>query len=132
MLNFTKPLYPLLLSAVKSDPETAHRQMLNTLSNLETSRHSAWGSLAIKQLEKSFCLRNPRLQQNLWGLDFNNPFGLAAGFDKDGTAAGIWSSFGFGFAGLKDYPKNLLVLFQLLLTDCSILTNVPLVLEIKI
>ena len=100
MLNFTKPFYPLLLSAVKSDPETAHRQMLNTLSNLETSRHSAWGSLAIKQLEKSFCLSNPRLQQSLWGLDFNNPFGLAAGFDKDGTAAGIWSSFGFGFAEL--------------------------------
>ena len=100
MLNFTKPFYPLLLSAVRSDPETAHCQMLNTLSNLETSRHSAWGSLAIKQLEKSFCLSNSRLQQTLWGLDFNNPFGLAAGFDKDGTAAGIWSSFGFGFAEL--------------------------------
>jgi dihydroorotate dehydrogenase len=100
MLNFTKPFYPLLLSAVKTDPETAHRQLLNALSNLENSRHSAWGSLAIKQLETSFCLRNPRLQQTLWGLDFNNPFGLAAGFDKNGTAAGIWSSLGFGFAEL--------------------------------
>ena len=100
MFNFTKPFYPLLLSAVKSDPETAHRQMLKTLNNIETSRNSAWGSLAIKQLEKSFCLSDSRLQQTLWGLDFNNPFGLAAGFDKDGTAAGMWSSFGFGFAEL--------------------------------
>ena len=100
MLNFTKPFYPLLLSSVKSDPETAHRQMLKTLSNLELNRHSVWGNLAIKQLEKSFCLADPRLQQILWGLDFNNPFGLAAGFDKDGTAAGMWSSFGFGFAEL--------------------------------
>jgi len=100
MLNFTKPLYPLLLSSVKSDPETAHRQMLKTLNNLEINRHSVWGSLAIKQLEKSFCVADKRLQQTLWGLDFNNPFGLAAGFDKDGTAAGIWSSFGFGFAEL--------------------------------
>lgn len=100
MLNFTKPFYPLLLSSVKSDPETAHRQMLKTLNNLELNRHSVWGSLAIKQLEKSFCIANPRLQQTLWGLDFNNPFGLAAGFDKDGTAAGMWSSFGFGFAEL--------------------------------
>ena len=100
MLNFTKPFYPLLLSSVKSDPETAHRQMLKTLNNLELNRHSAWGSLAIKQLEKSFCVRDSRLQQTLWGLDFNNPFGLAAGFDKDGTAAGMWSSFGFGFAEL--------------------------------
>lgn len=100
MLNFTKPFYPLFLSAVKSDPETAHRQLLKVLSNLETSRYTAWGSLAIKQLEKSFCLSDSRLQQTLWGLDFINPFGLAAGFDKDGTAAGMWSSFGFGFAEL--------------------------------
>lgn len=100
MLNYTKPFYPLLLSAVKGDPESAHRQMLQTLTNLESNRHSAWGNLAIKQLEKSFCLQDPRLQQTLWGLDFSNPLGLAAGFDKDGTAAGIWSSFGFGFAEL--------------------------------
>jgi dihydroorotate dehydrogenase len=100
MLNFTKPFYPLLLATAKTDPETAHRQMLKTLSNLEVNRHSVWGSLAIKQLEKSFCVRDSRLQQTLWGLDFNNPLGLAAGFDKDGTAAGMWSSFGFGFAEL--------------------------------
>lgn len=100
MLNFTKPFYPLLLSAVKSDPEIAHRQMLKTLHNLELNRHTIWGSLAIKQLEKSFCVRDARLQQTFWGLDFNNPLGLAAGFDKDGIAAGIWSSLGFGFAEL--------------------------------
>ncbi len=100
MLNFAKPFYPLLLSSVKSDPETAHRQMLKALNNLELNRHSIWGSLAIKQLEKSFCVQDTRLQQTLWGLNFNNPFGLAAGFDKDGTAAGMWSSFGFGFAEL--------------------------------
>ena len=100
MLNFAKPFYPLLLSSVKSDPETAHRQMLKTLNNLEVNRHSVWGNLAIKQLEKSFCITDSRLQQTLWGLNFKNLFGLAAGFDKDGTAAGMWSSFGFGFAEL--------------------------------
>ncbi|MBE9169642.1 quinone-dependent dihydroorotate dehydrogenase [Pleurocapsales cyanobacterium LEGE 06147] len=100
MFNFTKPFYPLLLSAVKNDPETAHRQMLKTLSQLQESRSSAWGNLAIKQLQKSFCLYDSRLKQNLWGLNFSNPVGLAAGFDKDGVAAGIWSSLGFGFAEL--------------------------------
>jgi dihydroorotate dehydrogenase len=100
MLNFTKPFYPLMLSAVKGDPETAHRQMLKTLNNLEINRHSAWGSLGIKQLEKSFCVTDSRLEQTLWGLNFSNPLGLAAGFDKDGTAAGIWNSFGFGLAEL--------------------------------
>jgi len=100
MLKFTKPFYPLLLSAVKSDPETAHRQMLNSMTKLETSRETTWGKLAIKQFQNSFVLQDSRLQQNLWGLDFPNIFGLAAGFDKDGTAAGIWDSFGFGFAEL--------------------------------
>ena len=100
MFQLTKPFYPLLLSAVKSDPETAHRQMLTSLTKLEQSRNTAWGRLGIKQLENSFCLQDDRLKQSLWGLDFPNPFGLAAGFDKDGTAAGIWSSFGFGFAEL--------------------------------
>jgi dihydroorotate dehydrogenase len=100
MLNFTKPFYPLMLSAVKGDPETAHRQMLKTLNNLEINRYSTWGSLAIRQLEKSFCIADIRLEQTLWGLNFSNPLGLAAGFDKDGTAAGMWSSLGFGLAEL--------------------------------
>ena len=100
MFQFTKPFYPLLLSAVKGDPEQAHRQMLNTLANIEQSRNNAWGSFTIKQLEQSFCLQDERLAQKLWDLNFPNPLGLAAGFDKDGKAAGIWSSFGFGLAEL--------------------------------
>lgn len=36
----------------------------------------------------------------LWGQNFSNPIGLAAGFDKDGIAANLWSGFGFGFAEL--------------------------------
>lgn len=100
MFQYTKPFYSLLLSAVKSDPETAHRQMLDTLTKIDNSRDTTWGRLTIKQLQNSFCLEDKRLQQSLWELDFPNPFGLAAGFDKDGTAAGIWDSFGFGFAEL--------------------------------
>jgi dihydroorotate dehydrogenase len=100
MFQLTKPFYPFLLSAVKSDPETAHRQLIDTLTKIERSRDTAWGKLTIKQLENSFCLQDSRLQQKLWNLNFANPFGLAAGFDKDGTAAGIWPSFGFGFAEL--------------------------------
>jgi len=100
MFQLAKPFYPFLLAAVKSDPETAHRQMLSVLTKIENSRHSSWGKLMIKQLENSFCLSDPRLQQQLWGLDFPNILGLAAGCDKDGTAAGIWSSLGFGLAEL--------------------------------
>jgi dihydroorotate dehydrogenase len=100
MFSFTKPIYPFLAAAAKGNPESAHRQLIKYLSQLERDRHKAWSRSIIKQLEKSFCLQNPRLEQNLWGLNFKNPLGLAAGFDKDGVAAGIWSSFGFGFAEL--------------------------------
>ncbi|BAU42931.1 hypothetical protein [Leptolyngbya sp. O-77] len=40
------------------------------------------------------------LSQTLWGLSFQNPVGLAAGFDKDGRVAHLWQDFGFGFAEL--------------------------------
>jgi dihydroorotate dehydrogenase len=40
------------------------------------------------------------MEQTLWGLNFPNPLGLAAGFDKDGMAARLWGHFGFGFAEL--------------------------------
>ena len=43
---------------------------------------------------------DPRLEQTLFGCRFANPVGLAAGFDKNAVAAGIWQVFGFGFAEL--------------------------------
>jgi dihydroorotate dehydrogenase len=39
----------------------------------------------------------PVLAQRLWDLDFPNPVGLAAGYDKDARAAGAMHRFGFGF-----------------------------------
>ena len=97
---FIKPLYPLLFSALKNNPEAAHIQSLKILNWLDGHRNSSWGKWTIQQLEKSFCAQNPRWEQSLWGLKFINPLGLAAGYDKDGLAAGIWSSFGFGFVEL--------------------------------
>jgi dihydroorotate dehydrogenase len=38
-----------------------------------------------------------RLAQNFWGLNFPNPLGLAAGFDKDGVALPGFAALGFGF-----------------------------------
>jgi dihydroorotate dehydrogenase len=39
----------------------------------------------------------PSLKQSLWGLDFPNPIGLAAGFDKDGRVPDAMLRLGFGF-----------------------------------
>jgi dihydroorotate dehydrogenase len=41
--------------------------------------------------------RDPRLAVHAAGIDFPNPLGLAAGFDKDGNAPDALLSLGFGF-----------------------------------
>lgn len=65
------------------DPERAHEM---TLRALEAGVFPRAGS------------DDPRLRQSLWGLDFPNPVGMAAGFDKDARVPGPLLSMGFGFA----------------------------------
>jgi dihydroorotate dehydrogenase len=43
---------------------------------------------------------HPALTQRIWNVDFANPIGLAAGFDKDARAPHVWPLLGFGFAEL--------------------------------
>ncbi|HAC65839.1 MAG TPA: dihydroorotate dehydrogenase (quinone) [Cyanothece sp. UBA12306] len=100
MLNLAKPFYPLLLTATKSNPEGAHLQLIKTLNILDRTRHTVGGNWLLSQFDQSFVVDDPCLKQNLWGLNFNNPVGLAAGCDKNSLAAGIWSHLGFGFAEL--------------------------------
>src|SRR5437868_1084202 len=40
---------------------------------------------------------DPILQTKVWDLDFSNPVGLAAGFDKDARVPDAMLRFGFGF-----------------------------------
>ena len=47
--------------------------------------------------KKMFVYENPKLEQNLFGLTFKNPVGLAAGFDKDAELIEPLSHLGFGF-----------------------------------
>ena len=42
----------------------------------------------------------PELAIKLWGTDFSNPIGLAAGMDKDAVAIRGWETLGFGFVEL--------------------------------
>jgi dihydroorotate dehydrogenase len=100
LFQLTRYFYPLLLSAAKKDPEAAHGKMLAALQRIERTSNQAGGKWLLSQFEESFCLNDSRLSQNLWGLNFPNPLGLAAGCDKDGVAAGVWPYLGFGFAEL--------------------------------
>ncbi|MFC7549845.1 quinone-dependent dihydroorotate dehydrogenase [Plantactinospora sp. GCM10030261] len=70
------------------DPEAAHEWTLARLTAL--SRRPA--ALAVVRAVCS--VRAPR---TVFGVDFPNPVGLAAGMDKDGVALPAWPALGFGF-----------------------------------
>src|ERR1700730_17261718 len=75
-------LRPILFSL---DAETAHHIALSMLSMIP--------SLPVSN-------DPPELHSSIWGMEFSNPIGLAAGMDKDAIAMGAWQSLGFRFAEL--------------------------------
>jgi dihydroorotate dehydrogenase len=76
---------PLLFSL---DAETAHHMTLRLLGRA-SNFDRALGVL--RSFEPS---SKPR---TLFGLNFPNPIGLAAGLDKNGVALPAWAALGFGF-----------------------------------
>ena len=80
MSAFDRLLRPLLF---RIDPETAHGLSLKTLAS----------GLHPKVRPD----RDARLKRSLFGLDFANPLGLAAGLDKNGEVADPLLALGFGF-----------------------------------
>ncbi len=75
-------LRPLLFRLA---PETAHRFVLALLAAIPpfAAPHDP-----------------PALQASVFGVDFPNPLGLAAGMDKDARAVAGWQMLGFGFTEL--------------------------------
>ncbi|MGL4305320.1 MAG: dihydroorotate dehydrogenase (quinone), partial [Mycobacteriaceae bacterium] len=49
-------------------------------------------------MKKIFCVNDPILHSQVFGIDFAAPLGLAAGFDKDALGIKAWGPLGFGFA----------------------------------
>jgi dihydroorotate dehydrogenase len=61
--------------------------------------------------EKKYNVKHPSLERNVFGLNFPNPVGLAAGFDKDARMYTDLFSCGFGFIEIgtvtpKSQPGN--------------------------
>jgi dihydroorotate dehydrogenase len=87
LMLYRSILRPLLF---RLPPESAHELALRTLSlalKLSWSRGIA---------EKRYA-RSPFGELRRFDLSFENPVGLAAGFDKNGTAAEALAALGFGF-----------------------------------
>jgi len=76
--------YPLIRPALFAlEPERVHGL---TLKALRRGLAGGPGEIA-----------SPRLRQRLFGIDFPNPLGLAAGFDKNADAPDGALKLGFGF-----------------------------------
>ncbi len=80
-------LRPLLF---RLSPETAHELALSSLSFF-------LGATPIRKVVAARQRGWPLGPLERFGLEFANPIGLAAGFDKNGTAAQGLSALGFGF-----------------------------------
>ncbi len=76
-------LRPLLFAL---DPETVHHLAMGLLSA---------GAPLLRMMAPA---PNGRLDRTVFGLNFPNPVGLAAGFDKNAAAMLAWEGLGFGFA----------------------------------
>jgi dihydroorotate dehydrogenase len=76
-------LWPLLRPALHAlDPERAHDLTLAALEHAP---------------RRAAPVSDPRLAVRAFGLDFPNPIGLAAGFDKDARVPDALLALGFGF-----------------------------------
>ena len=80
-------LRPLLF---RLPPESAHELALHSLS---LALRSEWARKAVARRFN----REPFGELRRFGLTLKNPVGLAAGFDKNGTAAQGLAALGFGF-----------------------------------
>lgn len=75
----------------KKDPEVAHYMVMDRLQQYHNKRW--FQSIA----RKKYQWNQDNLSKKLWGLNFKNPVGLAAGFDKDAKYLHALAALGFGF-----------------------------------
>lgn len=86
-------LYRSLVKPIlfQKDAEAAHESAI-TIS--KRTSHSKFLQTAAKLI---YAYDHPSLQRSFFGLDFPNPIGLAAGFDKNGDTPLAIQALGFGF-----------------------------------
>ncbi|PWU46843.1 dihydroorotate dehydrogenase (quinone) [Micromonospora globispora] len=85
---FERVVRPRLFRMGGGDAEAAHEWTLDRLAGI--SRRPA----LLAALRARYLHRAPR---TVFGVEFPNPVGLAAGMDKNGVALPAWPALGFGF-----------------------------------
>ena len=103
--NKQNDLYNILLGQLLSqdegiDAEKLSNSALKAIKFASLNRNFPIISKILLKASDNFQRKNKKLHQSIFGSNFQNPLGLAAGFDKNGVGAGLWNYFGFGFAEL--------------------------------
>lgn len=85
-------MYKLFIRPIlfQFDPEKVHHFIFNALRFFSKMGFSGLFRVI-------YSVKDPKLERELFGLKFENPVGLAAGFDKDAKLYNELSDFGFGF-----------------------------------
>lgn len=73
-------------------PDFAHKITIRAGRVVQSIRPLRW------LLKKWWAFEDETLEQQLFGLNFRNPVGLSAGFDKSAEVALLMENVGFGFA----------------------------------
>jgi len=82
------------------DAENLTQLALTVLGHASINRNWPGFKWGLEKLALDLQRHDSRLEQKIFGCEFRNPIGLAAGLDKNAVAAAIWHAFGFGFAEL--------------------------------
>ena len=103
--NKKNDLYNILFGQLLSQDEGIEAEKLSNsalkaIKFASLNRNLPIISNILLKASNDFQRNNTSLNQNIFGSQFKNPLGLAAGFDKNGVGAGLWSYLGFGFAEL--------------------------------
>jgi dihydroorotate dehydrogenase len=103
----------------RRDPEESHEKILSLLARLE---------FLSAALDRFYRVEDTRLRVQVGPLAFDNPVGLAGGFDKNASAPKTLASFGFGYMEIgaitaQPQPGNPKPRLYRLPEDCALINR---------
>jgi dihydroorotate dehydrogenase, subfamily 2 len=87
-LSYRSVIKPILF---RTSPDTAHLKIVQMGQKISKSK------VLLGILKLSWSYKNPKLVQVVQGIKYENPVGLAAGFDKNVQLGEVLENIGFGF-----------------------------------
>ena len=98
----TRNIYRMIRPLIFLWPAEVAHNKLKTFGLYTTGN-----TLGKKTLKLLFYYENKILNTKVDGINYKNPIGLSAGFDKDGELGDVYPLLGFGFAELGSFTGDI-------------------------